>query len=416
MKRFFAVMLAITILVSFVMTSCQKPTQSTSVSEGSVALSSVTGSQSDDSSETSSIDPWTGVGIYDLDEYLHPYWKGDRIYNETVLLREDTDGKISGTLMAAPTLVEVIRDSSLNIVYEEGVDYTIEGDRIIRTEGSEMPYLSEAQIYEDVRSDKSFVVTDSDKFLRLQPQDYTSYYQACIVVTYKHADEYLKEFEAPIFDKTILPKTFAKFEAGGVIKILAFGDSITVGANSSSYDKISPYMKGYASLVHQKLQNTYKKNYITLTTTAQGGKSSDWGAENAKTMVADHDPDLVIIGFGMGDAHAVNNFSPEMLKANIQTIMDTVLATNPECEFIIVSSMMANPVVSGFAGIQNDYPEVLKTLVKEGVAFADVNAAHNIILAKKGFLSIGGNGVNHPNDFIYRLYAQIVLTLLVEDF
>lgn len=416
MKKIFTAMLVIAILTSSVMTSCQNPTQSTSVPEGSSALSSAAGSEPGESSEVSSVDPWSGVGIYDLDEYLHPYWKGDRIYNETVLLREDTDGKISGVLMAAPTQIEAIRDSSLSIVFKEGVDYTVEGDRIIRTEGSEMPYLSDSQIYEDVRSDKSFVVTDSDKFLRLQPQDHVSYYQACIVVTYKHADEYLEEFEAPVFDKTILPKTFAKFEAGGVVKILAFGDSITVGANSSSYDKISPYMKGYASLVHQKLQNTYKKNYITLTTTAQGGKSSDWGAENAKTLVADHDPDLVIIGFGMGDAHAVNNFSPEMLKANIQTIMDTVLATNPDCEFIIVSSMMANPVVSGFAGIQNDYPQVLKTLAKEGVAFADVNAAHNILLTKKGFLSIGGNGVNHPNDFIYRLYAQIVLSLLVEDF
>jgi hypothetical protein len=96
--------------------------------------------------------------------------------------------------------------------------------------------------------------------------------------------------------------------------------------------------------------------------------------------------------------------------------MKTVLAKNPNCEFILVSSISANPVVIGFAGIQNQYPSVLKELEKPGVAFADANKAQNIILNKKGFLSIGANCVNHPNDFIYRLYAQMILSLLLPEF
>ena len=36
------------------------------------------------------------------------------------------------------------------------------------------------------------------------------------------------------------------------------------------------------------------------------------------------------------------------------------------------------------------------------------------LLSRKGYHDLTGNGVNHPNDFGHRLYAQVILGLLVD--
>jgi hypothetical protein len=35
-------------------------------------------------------------------------------------------------------------------------------------------------------------------------------------------------------------------------------------------------------------------------------------------------------------------------------------------------------------------------------------------LRRKRFLDFTGNGVNHPNDFGHRLYAEVLMGLLIE--
>jgi hypothetical protein len=50
-------------------------------------------------------------------------------------------------------------------------------------------------------------------------------------------------------------------------------------------------------------------------------------------------------------------------------------------------------------------------LVTENVALANVTKPWIEILKKKNFSDISGNNVNHPNDFGYRLYAQVILDL-----
>jgi hypothetical protein len=36
------------------------------------------------------------------------------------------------------------------------------------------------------------------------------------------------------------------------------------------------------------------------------------------------------------------------------------------------------------------------------------------LLRRKSVYDVTGNGINHPNDFGHRLYAQVILSLLVE--
>jgi hypothetical protein len=63
---------------------------------------------------------------------------------------------------------------------------------------------------------------------------------------------------------------------------------------------------------------------------------------------------------------------------------------------------------------QRDYVPKLVELAStmSGVAFVDVTTAHDKLLAKKAYVDMTGNGVNHPNDFLGRWYAQLIAALL----
>lgn len=368
----------------------------------------------------------TSLGVYDLDLYLRPYWEGNQIYNETVLMYKNPDNTITGTLLYDAVTVQAVRNSALDTLYKEGVDYTVSGDTITLTAGSDITYLTSAEVYSNVQKANYWSMSDG-RWISSYPVGYKDYYQPCIVVTYTHNHTGFGSFVPPPFDESRLPKTIAKLKNGQSLKIVAYGDSITVGANGSGFDNILPKMPNYPTLVQQKLHKVYPSATISLVNTAVGGKSSNWGCyvekdednnidiDNARDRVAAYSPDLVLISFGMGDAHSVNRFTPDTVKNNIASIIATVRQTRPDCEFIIVTAMNANPLVPGFVGSgQDKYPEALKTLEETGVVVADVNTAHGVLLQKKSFISIGGNSVNHPNDFVYRLYAQVILNLLME--
>ena len=50
----------------------------------------------------------------------------------------------------------------------------------------------------------------------------------------------------------------------------------------------------------------------------------------------------------------------------------------------------------------------------EGVAIADMTSVWEEFLKRKQDWDITGNGVNHPNDFGHRVYAQILSALLID--
>jgi hypothetical protein len=60
------------------------------------------------------------------------------------------------------------------------------------------------------------------------------------------------------------------------------------------------------------------------------------------------------------------------------------------------------------------YREALASLTGPGVALADVTSLWQEMLRRKREVDLTGNGVNHPNDFGHRVYAQAILALLVE--
>ncbi len=58
------------------------------------------------------------------------------------------------------------------------------------------------------------------------------------------------------------------------------------------------------------------------------------------------------------------------------------------------------------------YRDELKKLATENAALADLTEVWTILLEHKHDLDLTGNGLNHPNDFGHRLYAQAILECL----
>ena len=119
----------------------------------------------------------------------------------------------------------------------------------------------------------------------------------------------------------------------------------------------------YAALVAAGLEHVYRSP-VTLHNFAQAGSASDAGLYTADGIAAAR-PHLVIVAY-------------------------TVMGRFPA------------------------YRDALASLCGAGVVLADVTSLWRDVLARKRVYDLTGNGINHPNDFGHRLYAQVILSLLVD--
>ena len=69
-------------------------------------------------------------------EISDPFYKGNVVYNESVLLtKDDETGEISGNLMFKPTKILAVKDYTLKTKdYRKDVDFTLDGNKIIKKE------------------------------------------------------------------------------------------------------------------------------------------------------------------------------------------------------------------------------------------------------------------------------------------
>ncbi|MFM7930120.1 MAG: hypothetical protein ACKO9Q_20625, partial [Pirellula sp.] len=58
------------------------------------------------------------------------------------------------------------------------------------------------------------------------------------------------------------------------------------------------------------------------------------------------------------------------------------------------------------------YRDALEGVVQDGESLVDLTAIWQQLLERKHDLDLTGNGLNHPNDFGHRLYAQAILESL----
>ncbi|NOU36269.1 MAG: SGNH/GDSL hydrolase family protein [Kiritimatiellaceae bacterium] len=227
-----------------------------------------------------------------------------------------------------------------------------------------------------------------------------------LAVTYEHAEPWAGP--VPLSAEKNLSKTFAKLKAKQPLKLVVFGDSISIGASASGKGNRAPWMPIWADLVADELGRVYGST-VDLMNPSLGGMRADWGKDTVDGLVSFQKPDLVILGFGMNDAGSP--FAVEQFVANTQAMMDSVRKQNPSAEFILLMSFQPNSKWRSL-DLMTEYLAAFKKLEGPGVAVADMWSMHGYLLQHKTYWDMTGNHVNHPNDFLVRVYAQTVLETL----
>lgn len=359
---------------------------------------------------------------YNLKTYLSPLWKGEVVYNETLWFA----GSQTASLMYEPTEIVSVMSYDLKTTFEEDTDYIVDGKDIIIPENGKIPYLSPSELYrtspmnsfvqalrrgEDGQPD-GYIYADEGSTISAQQ----------VAVTYRHKDRIA--WNLPKVETAKFPKTMAKLNGGEKIKVLFYGDSITVGANSSGHIGYEPHAESYANMVKSYMQKRFPSATIDFKNNAVGGTDSNWGinktsgnawidsleaseGDHFKKRVLNENPDLLFIAYGMND----QKYDATEYKQNIKEMIKGVRAKNPDVEIMLVSGMIANPETyfdnKDYEAYQNALLELSKDY--ENIGVATVYNSVKSVYTKKRFVDCTANNINHPNDYMMRVYAQTVL-------
>ena len=223
-----------------------------------------------------------------------------------------------------------------------------------------------------------------------------------------------------------------QLESGEDVTVFFHGDSITYGADASLTHNMPPFQPSFPILFTCALAEIYaysvrfvlpeaEKAYggpfpeapkgdrgtITLVNTAVGGWTSEDGVNRLDTHVAPqvekYGCDLFVLGYGMNDGSRPPG---------------RVLSARKDAAVMLISTMLPNPDGIGwYANQPLQEPELVRLSEKlngEGVpcGVAKMTSVSAEILKRKRFIDITGNNINHPNDYLSRVYAAVLLQTL----
>lgn len=353
---------------------------------------------------------------YDLDICTKPYYEGDVVYYETCMFIGEES--CVHTLFPIEEMISVL-NYSLNEKYEEGIDYIFKGNTIQRLKGSRMPYFEPKDIFLQEPNDKGTLleIIDKDilkscpgaKYFLYGEQD--TFTKKQIAVTYKHKEGEWKGTRAK-YQGDKLSAFLKKIQNHEKATIVFTGDSITTGCDASGTDaggNVPPYLDPYPVLVTKKLEKVFNSetNYIN---TAVGGTHADWGLDNIYENVNKYNPDLVVVAFGMNNPYEDEAYFEKWC----EDVINKLTEHNKDVGIVMVSTTVPNPHCSWW-GNQYKFGDVFNKISKPNVAVVDMTNTHlELMKAGKSYFDMTANNVNHPNDFIHRIYAQLILESIIK--
>ncbi len=332
----------------------------------------------------------------DLRRYLVPFWRSDTIFNETVLMYSKEGGVADGQLLFEPDRILSVRNFGLDAVYSRGVDYAVEGRRLVRLAGSRMPF----------RADTSFDRAKDLAWYNLQSQ--------WVVVTYTHHDSWAGPVPADKGNR--LPRVLGRLRAGKPVTIVAYGMSITRGMDVSGYDGVKPDMPTYVDLFAEGLRWRFSGAPVRMYNAGLPGSTVSWGAQYVSKYVNPLQPDLVVIDFGMNDFWRMK---PDEFGDSVRSIIRQVRAVRPEAEFLLLANMKFDPdyVLESdknklfYTGNLAGYRDMLVGMEAPGVVVTDMTTMSDAVYKRKKAKDCIVNPL-HPNDYLARWYAQAMLATL----
>jgi lysophospholipase L1-like esterase len=305
--------------------------------------------------------------------------------SESVLFLPREDGPEIAQLLFQPDTIALLTDAGGLRTYAEGHDYTVDASRgaIVRSRRSAIP--------------------------RATPQhEQLTHPQLCLV-TYTHRDEW--SGMVPAFAGDRLRRTIERLRNCQSVTVCLTGDSISEGYDASGFHRVPPHQPPFGSIVADSLSKQYGCD-VRLQNLATAG----WTAEHAVwdvDRIAAAQPDLVILAYGMNDAAYAD--TDEFLR-NVSTAVSAIRDRQPHAEFVLVSPMVPTDSCTWVVHSRFDeYRQALASMSGAGIAIADVTGVWRDLIRRKDARELSGNWLNHPNDFGHRVYAQVILALLVPE-
>lgn len=210
----------------------------------------------------------------------------------------------------------------------------------------------------------------------------------------------------------------------GPITIVAFGDSVTYGAVASGEVN---YETVYWNRLRKKILDVKDYVPVNVINAGIGGETAHSSVARIDTQVLNHNPDLIIVCFGLND---VNGTLEEYLSA-LEEIFQK--SSDSGAEVIFMTPNMLNTYVSGdtvkefyqYAGvtaeIQNSgkmdlYTESACNLAKKmNITVCDCYGKWQELSKTQDTTQLLANRINHPLKGMHELFANELFRCLFGD-
>lgn len=344
---------------------------------------------------------------YERGEYYRSFWKTDTIKNETVMLEEDKNGKISGKLLYTPTDIVSVKNFDLTVNYPMS-GFLLNGREMIRSKDSTLPYMPYALATMQVPLSDG--LSNYGGLLFTEGQGIVS---RLVLVTYKYNPEAEGEkWKSVPEDKSAVLSNFTqKLKNREGANVFIYGDSIAAGCNASSVLQYNPNLPAWGKAVADGLSEKYKTRVGYYNGSVGGWTSADGknNIDNKITLVPESKPDLAIVAFGMNDGSG--SVSPLVYYENIKTIVSAIREKAPDCDIVLVSTIHANPLNSQNKEITASYHAQNEKICAETerCVTVDMSAFSRELYERKTGFDLLANNINHPNDFLVRCYVMNIL-------
>lgn len=209
----------------------------------------------------------------------------------------------------------------------------------------------------------------------------------------------------------------------GPITIVAFGDSVTHGVLAP--DEIN-YETVYWNRLKKKINNLNNYVPVNVINAGIGGITAKWSVDRMDSQVLSHNPDLIIVCFGLND---VNSPLEEYLDS-LQVIFDKGLKSGAEVIFMtpnMLNTSVAEDTPKQYyeyaiktAQMQNEgkmdlYMEnAIKLAEKMGVKVCDCYKKWKKLSETQDITYLLVNRINHPTQEMHELFAQSLFEMIFD--
>ncbi len=212
-------------------------------------------------------------------------------------------------------------------------------------------------------------------------------------------------------------------EKYGPVTIVAFGDSVTHGAlrGEINYDTV------YWNRLRQKMNAVRSYMPVNVINAAIGGTTAKASVLRMEKQVFNHDPDLVIVCFGLNDVNGTLEDYIEPLRtifarckeSGAETIfmtpnmLNTYVAEDTEPQHFDYAAVTADMQNNGR---MDTYINAAKALAEEmSVPVCDCYAEWKKLSETEDITMLLCNRINHPTKEMHELFARKLFEMIFAD-